>query len=110
MINRRQMIEKTLDPKDWEEMRAIGHLMMDDMIDYLKDIKDKPVWKPIPEETKNFFMEDLPEHGMNAKDIYTQFKTHILPYNKGNIHPRFWAWVQGTGTPMGVFGDFLASQ
>lgn len=109
MINRRQMIEETLDPKDWEEMRAIGHLMMDDMIDYLKDIKDKPVWKPIPEETKTFFKEDLPEHGMNAKDIYTQFKTHILPYNKGNIHPRFWAWVQGTGTPMGVFGDFLAS-
>jgi aromatic-L-amino-acid decarboxylase len=46
---------------------------------------------------------------MNAKEIYAQFKTHILPYNKGNIHPRFWAWVQGTGTPMGVFGDFLAS-
>ncbi len=109
MINRRQMIEETLDPKDWEEMRAIGHLMMDDMIDYLKDIKDKPVWKPIPEETKTFFKEDLPEYGMNANEIYTQFKTHILPYNKGNIHPRFWAWVQGTGTPMGVFGDFLAS-
>jgi len=109
MINRKKMIEETLDPKDWEEMRAIGHLMMDDMIDYLKDIKDKPVWKPIPEETKTFFKEELPEYGMNAKEIYAQFKTHILPYNKGNIHPRFWAWVQGTGTPMGVFGDFLAS-
>jgi len=103
------MIEETLDPEDWEKIRALGHLMMDDMIDYLKDVKDRPVWKPIPEETKNFFKENLPEYGTDAKEVYAQFKTHILPYNKGNIHPRFWAWVQGTGTPMGVFGDFLAS-
>jgi aromatic-L-amino-acid decarboxylase len=59
MINRKKMIEETLDPKDWEEMRAIGHLMMDDMIDYLKDIKDKPVWKPIPEETKTFLKRNF---------------------------------------------------
>ena len=31
------------------------------------------------------------------------------PYNKGNVHPRFFAWIQGTGTPLGTFADLLAS-
>lgn len=109
MSNIEDMIEGTLDPEDWEKVRALGHLMIDDMIDYLKNIKDTPVWKPIPKETKRFFEENLPQEGIDANEVYNQFLTHILPYNKGNIHPRFWAWVQGTGTPMGVFGDFLAS-
>ena len=25
------------------------------------------------------------------------------------MHPRFFAWIQGTGTPLGTFGDLLAS-
>jgi aromatic-L-amino-acid/L-tryptophan decarboxylase len=103
------MTEVTLDPEDWDKMRALGHQMMDDMVDYLQSIKENPVWKPIPEETKTFLNESLPQESSDADDVYAQFKTHILPYNKGNIHPRFWAWVQGTGTPMGVFADFLAS-
>jgi len=32
-----------------------------------------------------------------------------LPYPIGNIHPRFWGWVFGTGTVMGVFAEMLAA-
>src|SRR4029453_16371891 len=31
------------------------------------------------------------------------------PYSNGNHHPRFWGWVQGTGTPPGLMADMLAS-
>ena len=41
--------------------------------------------------------------------VYKQFAESILPYNSGNIHPRFFGWVQGTGTPTGVLADMLAS-
>ncbi len=27
----------------------------------------------------------------------------------GNIHPRFWGWVIGAGTPLGALADFLGS-
>jgi len=103
------MTDNTLDPDDWEEIRKLGHTMMDDVIDYLKNVRNQPVWKPVPAETKAFLNEAVPIAGMDAKDVYAQFKQHIFPYTKGNIHPRFWAWVQGTGLPMAVLGDFLAS-
>jgi len=38
-------IEETLDPEDWESMRALGHRMMDDMIDYMRTIRERPVWR-----------------------------------------------------------------
>ena len=42
-------------------------------------------------------------------DVYETFKKHILPYPTGNIHPRFWGWVMGNGTPVGVLADLLGS-
>lgn len=33
----------------------------------------------------------------------------MRPYSTGNTSPRFWGWVQGTGAPVGVLADFLAS-
>ena len=39
---------ETLDPQSWNDIRALGHRMLDDMIDYVADIRDRPVWQPIP--------------------------------------------------------------
>ncbi len=103
------MTEKTLDPENWEEMRTLGHCMIDDVIDFLMNIRNQPVWKPFPQASKEFLTENLPDEAMEPLEVYQQFKNHIFPYTKGNIHPRFWAWVQGTGTPMGVMADMLAS-
>ena len=33
----------------------------------------------------------------------------MLPYPLGNIHPRFWGWVIGTGTPIGALAEMLAA-
>ncbi|HSF53505.1 MAG TPA: aminotransferase class V-fold PLP-dependent enzyme [Algoriphagus sp.] len=99
----------TLDPENWDEMRNLGHQMIDDLFDYWKGIRDQKVWKPIPEEIKDFFDSPIPEIGQNSGEIYQEFKKYIFPYNKGNVHPRFFAWIQGTGTPMGVLADLLAS-
>lgn len=103
------MTDQTLDPEDWESVRSLGHTMMDDMIDYLRDVRTRKVWQPFPDPSKEFLTESLPQEGLEVREVYDQFKTHIFPYTKGNIHPRFWAWVQGTGTPMGVLADMMAS-
>jgi glutamate/tyrosine decarboxylase-like PLP-dependent enzyme len=33
----------------------------------------------------------------------------VLPYGIGNAHPRFWGWVQGNGTVVGMLAEMLAA-
>jgi len=101
--------EQTLDPRDWTGIRQLGHQMVDDMMDYLQHIREQPSWQKVPDETKQLLKRDVPHQPQDINSIYAEFKQHILPYTKGNIHPRFWAWVQGTGTPLGMLADMLAS-
>jgi aromatic-L-amino-acid/L-tryptophan decarboxylase len=101
--------ELNLDPDNWDKTRKLAHEMVDDVLDFLKSIRETPSWQVIPKESKETYTTGLPQDGEAIEDIYSQFKTHIMPYHKGNVHPRFWAWVQGTGTPMGVFADMLSS-
>ena len=101
--------DQNLDPKDWEAMRALGHQMIDDLIDYWAGIREQKIWRPIPVEVKEVFDQPIPEQGQSPEEVYREFKENIFPYNKGNVHPRFFAWIQGTGTPLGSFADLLAS-
>jgi glutamate/tyrosine decarboxylase-like PLP-dependent enzyme len=101
--------EETLDPADWDELRALGHAMLDDMITYMQTVRERPVWRPMPEEVQRTFETPLPHTGAPAEDVYEEFKQNVLAYPMGNIHPRFWGWVMGNGTPLGVLADMLAS-
>jgi aromatic-L-amino-acid/L-tryptophan decarboxylase len=111
MNNTSHLVAKneTLDPKDWAAMRQLGHLMIDDVMNYLENIANEPSWRPIPSEVKAFLKTDIPQEGQPIEEVYADFKENIFPYTKGNVHPRFFAWVQGTGTPLGVLADMLAS-
>lgn len=111
MIDFKAIIEKeiTLDPDNPAALRRLAHLMVDDMFDYLSNVAQRPVWQAVPETTKQFAQEPLPITGQSVESIYESFKEHILPYTKGNIHPRFWAFVQGTGTHLAMMADMLAS-
>jgi glutamate/tyrosine decarboxylase-like PLP-dependent enzyme len=103
------LVEETLDPEDWESTRALGHRMLDDMLDYLKTVPERPVWQPIPEEVRGKFRVALPVNPQNPEEIYKEFSDFILPYPLGNIHPRFWGWVVGTGTVSGMLAEMLAA-
>ncbi|HMA41162.1 MAG TPA: pyridoxal-dependent decarboxylase [Gemmatimonadales bacterium] len=103
------MTETTLDPQNWDELRTLGHRMMDDMFDYLRGVRERPVWQPFPEAVKTRLAEPVPHRGRPADDVYEQFVRDVLPYPPGNIHPRFWGWVIGTGTPLAMLADLLAS-
>ena len=101
--------EENLDPQDWERMKQLGYRMVDEMMHYLQHIGEGPVWRPTPETTKVHLQQALPQSAEPIEAIYEAFKTHILPYNKGNVHPRFWSWVQGTGTPFAMLAELLAA-
>ena len=101
--------EETLDPKSWDELRLLGHKMIDEMIDYVKSVRDQKTWYPIPEKVKESYNTSVPYEPEPINDVYDEFKEKILPYRMGNIHPRFWGWVIGTGTVFGSYGEFLNS-
>lgn len=101
--------EETLDPQDWEAMRRLGHRMVDDMLDYLQTLRERPVWQPVPEAVKTKLAGSVPKVPQPPEEIYQEFQENILPYNMGNVHPRFWGWVMGNGTPLGVLADMLAA-
>jgi aromatic-L-amino-acid/L-tryptophan decarboxylase len=101
--------EETLDPQDWNAMRSLAHRMVDDMLDYLQTVGERPVWQPYPPEVDAALDQPLPHTGMDAEEVYRQFTQDILPYPMGNIHPRFWSWYMGNGTVLGALADFLAA-
>lgn len=100
---------ETLDPENWDEMRALAHRVVDDAITYLETVRERPVWQPVPAEVAAFFDTPVPHAPAGADSVYEEFKANILPYPMGNIHPRFWAWYMGNGTVFGALADFLAA-
>ena len=101
--------EETLDPDDWEAMRKLGHRMIDDMLDYLESVRERPVWQHVPDQVKAHFSSPVPVKPQLPEEVYEEFVEKVLPYPMGNIHPRFWGWILGTGTAMGAFAELLAA-
>ena len=98
-----------LDPPDWDAFRALGHRMIDDMVDYLRDVRKRPTWQPISPEARSRLDLPLPLTGASVEDIYADFRKDILPFATGNTHPGFVGWVHGTGTPTGMLAELLAA-
>lgn len=104
--------ELTLDPPDargWEELRALGHQMVDEMLEQLRTVRERPVWRSVPDDVHARLSGPVPREPTPAAQVYEDFKRDVLPYPTGNTHPRFWGWVIGTGTPLGMLADMLAS-
>ena len=104
--------ELTLDPgsaKEWDELRVLGHRMVDDMLEYLRTARDRAAWRPLPSDVRARLAEPVPHGPTPAETVYEQFTHDVLPYPTGNVHPRFWGWVIGTGTPLAMLADMLAS-
>jgi len=99
----------TLDPQDWDELRAQGHRMLDDMIDYIATIRERPVWQPIPDSVRAQFRQPLPRAPSDLADAYRDFTDFVVPYTTGNVHPGFMGWVHGGGSAVGMLAEMLAA-
>ena len=100
---------ETLDPENWDEMRALAHRMVEDAFDYIQSAGDRPVWTPVPDEIAEQLKTPAPSDPSDPSDVYDEFLANIMPYNLHTNHPRFWAWYMGSGTVMGAMADFLAA-
>ncbi|HEX8850355.1 MAG TPA: pyridoxal-dependent decarboxylase [Gemmatimonadaceae bacterium] len=104
--------ELTLDPAtaaEWDSFRGLAHRMVDDMLAHLSTLRDQPAWREMPLEVRAAFAGAVPREGIGADEAYARFVSDVLPYPNGNLHPRFFGWVQGNGTPLGMMADMLAA-
>ena len=102
-------VPETLDPADWDALRALAHRAVDDGFDYLQTVRQRPVWQPVPETVLARLRGPAPRTPLGAEAAYSDFQELVLPYPVGNGHPRFWAWFMGNGTPFAAVADFLAA-
>src|ERR1700737_2448294 len=99
----------SLDPSDWQSVRAQGHRMLDDMFDYLEHIRERPVWQPIPDAVRARFQDGLPAAPAELAAVHDEFMQFILPFATGNCHPGFMGWVHGGGNAPGMLAEMLAA-
>jgi aromatic-L-amino-acid decarboxylase len=103
-----RVLEKTLDPEDWDEMRALSHRMLDDQMDYLQNIRNQP-FMPITEEATKAIQTPLTKKGDGEEEVYNIFKEHVVPHSFMFTRPDFWGNVAGTGSPYGMLTDLVIS-
>lgn len=107
-IDRKSVPEVSLDPHDWNDFRFLGHRVMDDMMDYLRDLRLRPVWRRMPPAvTQAIRQTEIPEKGQSPWEVYEEVCSLVLPYVVGNIHPHYWGYVQGTGSPVGALAELI---
>jgi len=103
-----------LSMEKWEwpadEIRRVGHRVIDLIADHLTELRSEPVFRPFPPGlAAKYLNSTLPEHGLTADEILDRFACEIEPYPFGNGHPRFYGWVNSPPAMMGIFADALAA-
>lgn len=99
----------SLDPTDWQELRADAHRMLDDVLDHIAGLGDHPLWQPAPREVRAAFDAPLPWAPTPLAEVGAEIREKILPHGSGNGHPGFMGWVQGGGTAVGMLGEMVAA-
>ena len=100
----------SLDPHEWTDIRSLGHRIIDDMIDYLRDLRLRPAWRPMPSIVrKTIAQTDIPLKSQSPVEVYEEICSLVLPYPVGNLHPHFWGYVQGTGSSIGAFAELITA-
>ncbi len=98
-----------LDPDDWAQFRENAHRLLDDTIDHIASIRQKPVWRPMDAGIRERFARPLPAASRELGDVLDDVRTHVFPYATGNLHPLFMGWVHGAGTPVGMLAELVAA-
>ena len=101
--------DSTLDPTDWAAFAGLAHRLLDQALDHLRTVRERPVWQPVPDAVRQALATPLPLEGRGAEATAAVALRSILPYATGNIHPRFFGWVHGAGTAGNLLAEILAA-
>jgi aromatic-L-amino-acid decarboxylase len=79
---------------DNASLRRLGYQVIDEMADYLSEVRERPIWQAMSDEVRMAIREqELPENGYDFAETLEFLREMILPYPQGNGHPRFAGWI-----------------
>jgi glutamate/tyrosine decarboxylase-like PLP-dependent enzyme len=90
-----------------EEMRALGHRVVDLLVDRLADPSVPALRRATPEEMRARLSEPAP--AAPRSDALERLVADVLPFTSRADHPRYFAFIPTCQTFPGALGDFIAS-
>ena len=51
--------DESLDPADWEAFKDLAHRLLDDVLDHLRAVPERPAWRPVPAAVRQALAEPL---------------------------------------------------
>ncbi|WP_350333760.1 pyridoxal phosphate-dependent decarboxylase family protein [Coralliovum pocilloporae] len=97
-----------LDPANWDDYRKSMHDLLETCLDRLSSARDLP-WHPKPDNMGDQVSLPPMIEPESPDRLFDRISQDIMPYATGNTHPRFFGWVQGGGSPLGVAAELVAA-
>jgi aromatic-L-amino-acid decarboxylase len=95
---------------DQETMRRLGYQTVDMLVDTLSASYSAQPRRLAPRaEMERRLKESPPEAPRSFDEILDRLGTDVLPFAGRTGHPRYFAFIPGSGTWPGALGDFIAS-
>jgi aromatic-L-amino-acid/L-tryptophan decarboxylase len=93
-----------------DEFRRLGYQAVDMMAGYFASLRDRPVFPAVTsQEAAAAFDEPLPLVGQPAGRILDDWPARVLPHATHLGSPRYFGFVNGSGTMIGVLAEALAA-
>lgn len=102
------MKNKALDSKEFQK---IGHQLVDQLAEFLKNIDKKPLTKNFspPELQELLGRNSLPQDGQNAEELVKDITQKLVDHSLFNGHPGFMGYITSSALPIGALADLIAS-
>ncbi|XP_050245118.1 tyrosine decarboxylase-like [Quercus robur] len=97
-------------PLDPEEFRRQGHMIIDFLADYYRDVETYPVLSQVePGYLRKLLPESTPKNPEPIETILHDVKKHIVPGLTHWQSPNFFAYFQCTSSIAGFLGEMLST-
>ncbi|MEJ2055579.1 MAG: aminotransferase class V-fold PLP-dependent enzyme [Calditrichaceae bacterium] len=94
-----------------KEFREAGYKLIDQIIDYIDTIREKPVTTgETPKQALKVLGEkSLSRQGKSLKELIESAADLLLNHSLFNGHPKFFGYITSSATPIGALADLLAA-
>jgi glutamate/tyrosine decarboxylase-like PLP-dependent enzyme len=107
-----QATEPAFDSLDMDPdvFRKLGHEVIDAIAEYYRTIRERRIIsQSSSKEIEQVFTEELPLQGQDPESILDEWQQKVLPHATHLGSPRYFGFVNGSGTMISVLADALAT-
>lgn len=95
---------------DPDVFRRLGYEVMDAIADYYRTVRERSIIsQSSSKEIEQVFEEALPLQGQDPQSIIDEWTQKVLPHATHLGSPRYFGFVNGSGTMISVLADALAT-